>query len=328
MATYHLVKLCHLTPLHMGTGRESYDTSSAMLQSDTLSSALAAIRCQQGQVDGVADFLDSFTISSAFPYLESSLFFPKPQGRLDQIRVKGKQESEYRKSLKHVLYIEYPLWQRIIRGQDIEIDMNQISGEFISCEPIDGKLYQSQLTQRVRVPADASSDSEPFFFDWKFFHDNAGLFCLVDAPDDVFAEITSLFQSLGESGIGSDKNVGGGQFDVEVSSWDLETPEDADSTLLLSTYIPAESELPILHLSESKYSILYRGGYMAGSNNQKFRHLRKKGVYCFNFGSMFSTTENLKGKIVDLAPSWNDEAIHPVFRSGKPLCVPIKTRRI
>lgn len=328
MAAYHLVKLCHLSPLHIGTGRESYDTSSAMLQSDTLSSALAAIRCQQGHTDGVADFLDSFAISSAFPYYASSLFFPKPQGRMEQIRVRGRQESEYRKSLKHVLYLEYPLWQRIISGQDIEIDMSQISGEFISCEPLESKLYQSQLAQRVRVPADVSAKTEPFFFDWKFFHEDAGLFCLVEAPDDVFEEIAFLFRALGETGIGSDKNVGGGQFDVEVSSWEMEIPQDADSTLLLSTYIPTETELPLLRLSESKYSLLYRGGYMAGSNIIKLRHLRKKAIYCFNFGSVFSTTDSLRGKVVDLTPSWNDEAAHPVYRSGKPLCVPIKTRRV
>lgn len=50
----------------------------------------------------------------------------------------------------------------------------------------------------------------------------------------------------------------------------------------------------------------------------------EKSVYMFNVGSTFCTTNPLEGKVVDLRPKWNDNRMHPVFRSGKPFVVPIK----
>ena len=32
----------------------------------------------------------------------------------------------------------------------------------------------------------------------------------------------------------------------------------------------------------------------------------------------------VKGKVVDLRPDWNDERLHPVFRSGRPFTILIK----
>ena len=74
MATYTIIKLKNLSPLHIGTGKENYDFSAAELQSDTLSAALAAIRAQKGKTDDLAEFLDSFKLSSAFPFIDNHFF--------------------------------------------------------------------------------------------------------------------------------------------------------------------------------------------------------------------------------------------------------------
>ena len=63
---------------------------------------------------------------------------------------------------------------------------------------------------------------------------------------------------------------------------------------------------------------------MAGSAEEALGHLRKKSIYMFNAGSVFNTTNQLMGKVVDLHPKWNDERMHPVFRSGKPFYLPVK----
>ena len=78
MPTYKIIKLKNLTPLHIGTGKENqYDFSAADLHSDTLSAALAALRAQQGQADDIETFLQSFSLSSAFPYWNDICFLPK-----------------------------------------------------------------------------------------------------------------------------------------------------------------------------------------------------------------------------------------------------------
>ena len=140
-------------------------------------------------------------------------------------------------------------------------------------------------------------------------------------------DIISLLGILGEVGLGTDRNVGGGKFEVECGELSIENPADANGQMLLSLYIPTEEELSQLNLPDSRYDLVLRGGYMAGSDQDTFRHLRKKSIYMFNVGSFFASTQRIAGKVVDLKPEWNDDKMHPVFRSGIPFVVPIKIKQ-
>lgn len=324
MAEYHIIKLTNLSPLHLGTGKENYDFSASQLQSDTLSAALASIRCQQGKTNDIKKFMESFTVSSAFPFFRDRLYMPKPLGRLEQIYVSGKEEHEYRKKLKKVKYIDIELWNKLINGENICIEDYQIQNGFIVIGHEKPTTYKSQVVQRVTVPRNDGEDAQPFFFNWQYFHPDSGLFCILDCNVDMLQEITDLFTSLGENGLGTDKNIGGGKFTIETCSIHIADIQEPKSMLLLSTYIPTEEELSSIDLSNSKYSLISRDGYMAGSNQIVFRHLRKRSVYMFDYGSLLSTTKPLKGKTINLAPAWNDERMHPVYRNGHPICIPVK----
>lgn len=318
--------LRNMSPLHIGVGRDSYDTASAHLSSDAISAALASVRAVQGRHEDILDFLQSFTISSAFPYCGEEFFLPRPNGRLN-IRVKGQQEKEYRKKLKKIQYISSSLWQDIMTDKSIVVDPSQIHGEFLIAKSSDNykKPLIHVVNQRVMVPRDGNHDSVPFTFQWTFFQHGAcesGLYFLLDCKEDIKKELVELFQSLGTFGIGSDRTVGGGLFDVEVA--DIDWPEiKGNATVLLSTYIPQEAELKHLELASSNYSILRRGGFMSGSSNENVRHLRRKTIYMFESGSVFHSTYPLEGKIVNLAPQWNIADMHPVYRCGRPLCVTV-----
>lgn len=323
-----IVKLKHLSPLHIGTGKENYDFSSSMLQSDTLSAALAAMRVQKGRVDDIEGFLKSFSISSAFPFWGDILFMPKPNGKIS-VNVMDMEEYSSMKKLKKVKFVEFDLWKCLLRGESVSVMSSQLKDSFLlSAKSVSEFVIpsKSQVNQRVSVPRNDGADADPFFFDWTYFQENAGLFCILDAPDNMIEELLDLFKLLGENGLGTDKNVGGGKFEVdkEVESVNFDIVESPNASMILSLYIPTERELGQLNLPESKYELVLRGGYMAGSNEEDFKHLRKKSVYAFSVGSIFPTTAQLSGKIVDLKPSWNDERMHPVYRSGKPFFVPIK----
>ena len=326
-----VVKLKHLSPLHIGTGKENYDFSSSVLQSDTLSAALAAKRVQKGKTDDVKGFLESFTISSAFPYFGKSLFFPKPQGKIS-VSVSDMEEYSSKKKLKMVRFLEFDLWKDIVDGKTINVKSSQLQGGFLLSEQSLERFavpYKSQVSQRVSIPRNDGTDAEPFFFDWTYFHKDAGLFCLVEAYDNVLDEILNLFQKLGEDGLGTDKNIGGGKFEVEkADSINFDFVNSPDSSMLLSLFIPNDEEIEQLDLPNAKYELVLRGGYMAGSGVDDFRHLRKKSIYAFNVGSVFPSTSKLNGKVVDLQPSWNDERMHPVYRSGKPFVVPMKSNEL
>lgn len=324
MARYTVIKFTNLSPVHIGTGNEAYEVSAAELQSDTISAALAALKASKGETDNLRDFLDSFTVSSAFPFIGDSYFLPRPQGLLD-ISVRGKQIHEYRKKLKKVKYVDFSIWSAIINGDHIDVDDGQLQGDFIlkSASADFSKPYTTQVNQRVSVSR-CGEDAEPFFFEWKFFQKDSGLFCLLSAQEKDMPELLSLFQALGETGVGTDKNVGGGKFDVETASIDIPDVQNADATMLLSSYIPTSDELPKLNLNQSIYSLSRRGGFMAGSTEPELMHLLKKEIYMFGCASVFRPSETIKGTTVDLRPDWNSPNMHPVYRSGRPITVPIK----
>jgi len=332
MRTYKIIKLTNLSPIHVGTGKENYDFSSSVLHSDTLMAALAAIKARLDDSDDIASFLNSFALSSAFPFCGKQLFMPLPRGR-KEITVEGKSEAEYRKSLKKLAYAEVSLWNKIIAGNLLTIKTEQIQhGELLTAtdEPIPDpkhpeiKPYKKQVMQRVTVPRDETNNTTPFFFEWLYFHPQCGLYCIVDVNDEkTYKEVVKLFKILGEVGIGTDRNVGGGKFEVEEGTISIDAPVDANAMMSLGLYLPTRTELGNINLDESRYMMLQRGGFMAGSSNSSLCHLRKRSIYMFDEGSVFSTKTSLQGKVEDLKPDWNTE-LHPVFRSGRTIMIPIK----
>lgn len=328
MAEYTIIKLKHLSPLHMGTGKENYDFSASQLHSDTLSAALAAMKAKYIGTDGLYDFLNSFTISSAFPYVGEHFFLPRPLGKMN-VTVTDCDEYISRKKLKKVQFIELGLWQKMIAGERVEIESDQLEDAFIldKTDPKFCKPYKSSVHQRVVVPREDNKDTEPFFFDWTFFHQNAGLYCLINAEESLLKELQELFEKLGEDGIGTDKNVGGGKFTIEPGSLNIDGIEgEGTRKMLLSLYIPTKEEIEGIDLENSTYELRLRGGYMAGSIDPKFWHLRKKSVYMFGVGSLLVTSSNLEGEIVDLCPEncLGVSNLHSAFRSGKPFVVSVK----
>lgn len=330
MPKYTLVKLSKMTPLHVGSGKENYDFAAADLSSDTLSSALAAIKARKGECEDLQRFLDSFTLSSAFPYVGEYYYLPRPKGRVN-IEILDGDEYVAKKKLKKIKFIELGLWQELIAGKTLKVKKEQLRGVFLlptlkttsnGEDSVFIEPYKKSVSQRVAVPRDEGKDAEPFFFEWTYFKEGSGLYCLLDAPDDIKTEVIELFRELGIEGIGTDKSVGGGKFEIEAESKTFPEVEDSDCRMLLSTYIPNKEEIDGLNLQDSCYELILRGGYISGSDRSDFLHLRKKSVYMFNTASVFKTVNSLEGKIVDLRPKW--ENMHPVYRSGKALSIGIK----
>lgn len=323
MARYTIIKLMNLSPLHIGIGKtDNYDTALKSLFSDTISAALASIRALSGKDADIERFLNSFVISSAFPYYKTTYFLPKPVGEIN-IKVLNHEEHEYRKELKKVKYIALPLWRQLyIDKRQCVIEKTQIDGEYIVDDATKSEIISTnRIHQRVSVKGD-NIDAEPFYFDWQFFNPEAGLYCLLEADGKTTNEIVELFAQLGIQGIGSDRNVGGGHFDICTDTIEIPASPNASRSLVLSHYIPTVDEVAQLDLNHSTYSISLRGGYLAGGADENTRHLHKRSIYMMVTCSCFHTTTPLKGKIVDLRPDHTDVS-HPVYRSGRPLVIHI-----
>ena len=320
MAEYKIIKLSNLSPLHIGTGTENYYTSAANLQSDTVSSALAAVGILSGIVkaeetaEETLDFLNSFKISSAFPYCGNEFYLPVSCGKI--LLDNPVYEKRHRKELKKLKFLEaeeyFPDWAAGKKMKEEALkENNSTSGS------------KSLVSQRVTIKENMAT---PFFFEWSFYKPNCGLYLIIDCNEETFKTVFERFEILGEFGIGTDKNIGGGKF-TPLNEEIIELPDvkNPDATMVLSSYIPTEDEFSQLNLKDSNYQLIKRGGFIAGSDNEDFRHLRKKSIYMFSAGSVFKTTGDLNGKIVDLAPEYKD--MHPVYRSGRALTLKIKMQQ-
>ncbi len=320
MAEYRIIKLNNLSPLHIGTGTENYYTSAANLQSDTVSSALAAVGIQSGimKAEETLDFLTSFKISSAFPYCGNNFYLPISNGKIQLDN--PDYEKKHRKELKKMKFLKaedpFPVWAagKKLKTKTIQ-DNNSTSG------------VQTMVSQRVTIKDNMST---PFFFEWSFYQHNCGLYFIIDSDERTFETVFKRFEILGEFGIGTDKNIGGGKFTPIKEELELPDVKNPDATMVLSSYIPTKDEFNQLNLENSNYQLIKRGGFIAGSNNEDFRHLRKKSIYMFSAGSVFATTESIIGKIEDLMPNnlppeYKD--MHPVYRSGRTLTLKIKMQQ-
>jgi CRISPR type III-A-associated RAMP protein Csm4 len=315
MAEYKIIKLSNISPLHIGTGTENYYTSATELQSDSVASALVAVGIQTGIIksDESLDFLNSFKISSAFPYCGNNFYLPVSGGKIQLDN--PDYEKKHRKELKDLKFLEvedyFPDWAA---GKKLKVKA--------VAENKATKGKQIAVSQRVTIRDNMAT---PFFFEWNFYNHNCGLYFIIDCEKTVFDKIFNLFKILGEFGIGTDKNVGGGKFvpiDSEIELPDVKNP---DATMVLSSYIPMKDEMSKLNLNDSNYKLIKRGGFIAGSDNEDFRHLRKKPIYMFSAGSVFATTESIVGKTENLAPHFKE--MHPVYRSGRVLTLKIKMQQ-
>lgn len=318
MSTYNIIKLKNITPLHIGKGKEFYDSVFDDVLSDMLISALASVRANiKGKSDDLESFMDSFCLSSAFPFFRDEYYLPKPKGRI-HLEI----DEKYRKKLKKIKYVEKSLFERIyLKGESVKGDKSQLMGELLTQKALseDDVLSKKGEVERVMIPRDGGSDAMPYFFEFKYYAPDAGLYCMTDAKGELFKELLDLFAALGEQGIGSDKNVGCGHFEVEAGTFELADVESADK-LMLSMFIPTREELSLIDMDRSNYQLMLRGGYMAGSEDESGRQYLKKAVYMMESSSMLHCEQELKGRIVNLR---NHFSSHDIYRSGKAFYIPV-----
>lgn len=329
--SYKIVKLIFDSPLHIHKDKGGYDVSEKILHSDTISSAMAAIGYKlYDSFDGLK-FLNNVVVSSAYPFTNDQFFLPKPMIKLP-IKIqelKEDESSKEAKKLKKLQYIEKNIFEKII-GTDENLQISgedlKLGGQYLSTKPLE-KFIETTAQQRVYVPGD-NADSTPYYLERIYFDQkkgDSGLFFFLDADSDYFEKAIELLCFLGDEGIGTDRAVGNGHFRVEVDELEISLPESLFS-LALSLYWPTEEEINSGILEKGSYNLIKRGGFIAGYNNTKFRHLRKNSVYMFTEGSVFSS-RNISGRVGNLRPEWNDESLNDIYRSGKVFTIPIYNKR-
>jgi CRISPR type III-A-associated RAMP protein Csm4 len=344
---YQIYKLHFTSPLHLSKGKEDYDESEELLHSDSLKAAIfvSAIQLFEDAILGEDDgkqFLQSFTISSAFPFCQDEYFFPKPFSRIQVFaKAKGKDDTRYSKRLKKIKYLGKSYFEDLLHGANGKIDEKDLSedGNFLSEVFQSNKqkvVMASEVMQRVTIPREYDTDTDTtdtFYTERLFFADDAGLYFLVDyhgnaeVKQAVKTKVEAALHLLGDNGIGTDRSVGNGHFTFTPGSIELNVPESSNYQLNLSLYCPTRKELSEQALADASYSLLKRGGWVASPQNLDHSTLRKSTVYMFGEGSVFSTSEKPRGNIVDIKPDYQGFN-HPVWRDGTALFLPLIPKKV
>lgn len=329
MRKFHVFRLHFNRTLHLGRGTDFYDRSESVLHSDTLYAAITATAAQVGLKP---ENLPDFVLSSAFPFVgakgNTAYFFPRivmPQISYEE------EESTARKTLKNLRWLNKADFENAISGKSFPAYHalnDRIVGSYLFGAN-DQKLlpFTSEVEQRVKVPRMEGKDSEPFYIEKLFFRKNAGFYVLADCDDFSADWLEKIFKLLGENGIGTDRNVGCGHFELQRDVMEVSLPDDATNLATLSLYLPdGKDELKSLLEGDGLrlHRLVERGGWIS---TEPYQTLRKKTICMFEEGAVFGTGAGAPGHLgakVDLKPT-GIPVSHPIWRSGKSIFIPVKT---
>lgn len=347
---FDVAKLKLRGPIHISRGRVDPESSGEIIHSDSLKSALfiAGLQLYGNQWEDHMEFWNSFQISSAYPFFQEELFFPKPMTKLNISLENEEEAAKLTKKLKKLTYLGKTYFEEVLAGNPSHIPADHMlsKGTFVSSVIGSGSLLQSgkeqviigrDLQQRVRIPKmweEISNETQnTFYIERIYFHPKGGLFTLFyGMSEDTKKRLKAMLRLLGEYGLGKNRTFGFGQFDFEdFESLELTVPENAEHWTNLSLYCPTgdhnnDAEITPSILNQSAYSLIKRGGWISSPQNHEHLTHRKKSIYMFNEGSVFhfgpsNLGAQVKGKMVNLQPDIVKE--HPIWRDGRGIFVPL-----
>jgi CRISPR-associated protein Csm4 len=278
----------------------------ALLRSDTLWGNICwAIRMVYGE-QRLIEYIESqsFTISSTFPYSEmngqKTPFFPTPLikgetksapegASYDQLSVWMTQR---KKDKKRNTLISKDLFEQLINGIVKVDDLNEqnivpsIKSEAVTRNKIDrlkGGTYKAdgdagQLfhVDEYHIVGKEENDEK---IKYKY-----GLYFLAQGDTTL---LEGALRFLQHSGIGGDRTVGKGVFNISIEEFELKIPTNSNAVTNLSLFAPTVDE--IKDFSDKKgnllnYQVEVREGKLGFLN---FKNVEKSPILYFKEGSIF-----------------------------------------
>jgi len=307
-----LYKLKLKSSIHLGQREGVLEETDTIVHSDTFFSAfcinyslLYGERELEGLINEFRNGNPPFIFSSLFPFWNEKIFLPIPSNQIPK-----------EKDLKKLNFIEKDGFEKLLNGEKIEnlkgkykfipdIDINEQNKE--GKEP-----WEIINNPRVGLSRISSHPGETYFhFGEVFYKENAGLYFIVDFKDpSIESKFISTLRLMGDEGIGGDRTVGKGHFDIlkkDGEEIEINQPQNSQNYILLSLYHPDVNE--ISDLKEGYYEIIERKGYIYSPYSKT---LRKKSLKMFKEGAVFPSLK--KGRIVDITPEIFTK--HRIYKYG------------
>jgi CRISPR-associated protein Csm4 len=360
-----LFKLAPRTAFHFGQRGVGVEGSQVFLHADTLFSALCLTlrELESSGSDALTRLLDQFPrqghptgsppfrLTSAFPYAGDVLFFPKPlvPGNLGLATAQ-----EHGKTLKEVRFVSSGVFTAWLNNDALDgylKDENFLHDGDLWVTPAERErlaVFRDEETDKVqlwksdavpRVTVDRVTNKSAVYqagrvryrrLKLKEGEVRTGVWVVVDwlngPPNEAqLAWLTKLFSVLGDSGLGGERSVGYGQFDLEgpVDFAGFGAEEPGERWLTLAPYHPRPDEVGeggILG-EGSSYSLLIRRGWVASPEGMS---LRRPYVRVLGEGSVLhhpaAGARESYGDLADVTPEVMDPTKggtdHKVWRYG------------
>ena len=318
-------------PLHIGNSRDDYASGSAMIHSDAMYAAIFQAWAMLGKAEWIPKTADEdfgFTISSLFPYCQMengqiNYFLPRPFYSPD-VKRDNPLETRLRKKIKKAVWVDTDLFPQILSGENLTLAEKNFNGAFWSANEMGTEpMISSRVVPRSVVSRFGDEDTKIFYVERFYFTKNAGLYFYINCSDpQILNRVESAMRLLADEGLGTDRNIGHGQFSFEkAAAPNIEVKTEKGMAMAMGLFCP-ESKAQLTDLlahQKAGYELVKRGGWLS----EPYNTWRKKNIYFFKEGSCFSAASQKHsfltlGKNVDLRP--DQVAVnHPVWRCGKTL---------
>lgn len=326
-------KLKFQSSFHIDAGNAVDGPSETFIHSDTLFSALVSAARKFYGDEIALEFLEpkSVIISSVIPFYKDELFLPKPLHFFPE----NLKEYEMIKVFKKAKFISKDLLLKILSGQKIEEDffskdyildgcwrtVKNITSKTKRADEEEDKIFEEQEIPHI-VMDRLTNQAQIYYKTEVYFHKNAGLYFIAEIRDDLLPNFETVLRFLGDEGIGADRTIGKGLFEVEeIQNFPLSLSQESDYYYSLSLYSPTKEEFEKIEPKKSYYDFTIRGGWIANNT------LNRKSLRMFVEGSVlkFSNKQKPFGclhKVLE-KKDYESDLLYDIYRSGQALFLPI-----
>ena len=314
-------KLNFTAPLHVAEEGLGLEEASKIVHSDTLMGAIINAWTLLYPEENAEELITSapFTVSSAFPYIEDLFFFPKPMLRINSPQGAKGEDPSFGKRLKKIKFLSTPLFEKVIKGEEIDPSQLEIVEGFAHTSPFEPPCQNIEIP-RVSLDRIAST-SAFFYFHQIYFHPAGGLWFLAkfNKEGETASKLEGVLEFLGDHGLGADRSVGKGFFQIRRSHINIDHPESAGQVLLSLCHPTKKDFAQVKDHPLTRYTLVERRGWVTSPHGGQ--GFRQKLVRMFGEGSVFPC--KVDGQVTRVLTAQPSQGLHHhVYRWGRAFTLP------
>ncbi|HOE90746.1 MAG TPA: hypothetical protein PKZ69_04485 [Candidatus Cloacimonadota bacterium] len=301
---------------------------STELESDTIFGHFCwSYRYLKGE-EKLVEFLDKLKIKD-ISFIASNGFqdriLPMPKLPLDanaRARIEDELKFSYEEKRKEIKAMN------TIKLSDLKDYVNDFSLEKLISAHYKGKLnllpdnnkMASIITHNTinRLTGTTSVDMENLFKEIvNFYPDNTTFYSWVKTEYFNLKEMQEVFTIMSQYGYGKNKNIGKGNFDIEVNEIEelIETTDNINAWVLLSNCVPDENDtINVMYNSKVKFGKL---GGNAALKNSPFKHP----IFMLTPGTVFFSKQQPHGTILEKVHPFDDKVIQNLCAYTIPITI-------